>query len=328
MPITRELSQSGRIRGSLDGRVPVFDVTALDAVAVRDACIAPGFFCIDGAFDDDPLLAAAWQQMSTFFRLADDDPRKLAINVERIGGRYGWTPQGGEPAYQPGTRSHLESFDFGRPGAADANAWPELPGFQRDMLGLWQAMSALGDTVLAALSVAAGLPGKALVSRCNTRELSTLRLLHYPPDSRSGVRSADHTAERDVGIAAHTDFECMTLILQTAPGLELRDTGGAWYDAPSDRCRVTVLLGDMLERFTNGKFPATGHRVRRTPHRRFSIVMFFAVNDEEIVAPLREGIGGDEAPAYSPVRQREHLAQEVRRAVANRDASGTRREKE
>lgn len=323
MPLTRDLSQSEHIRGSLDGRVPVFDATALDAAVLGEACAAPGFFCVDGAFDGDPHVHAAWQQMSTFFRLADDDPRKQAVNVERIGGRYGWTPQGGEPAYQPGTRSHLESFDFGRPGAADANAWPELPGFRKDMLGLWHAMSALGDTVLAALSVAAGLPGDALKSRCSSRELSTLRLLHYAPEPRS----ADRTADRDVGIAAHTDFECMTFILQTAPGLELRDADGAWYDAPSDRGRVTVLLGDMLERFTNGKFPATGHRVRRTPQRRFSIVKFFAVNDDEIVEPLSEGIGPDEAPHYPPVRQRDHLAQEVSRAIANRDEFTIRREK-
>lgn len=321
MPLTRDLRQSDRIQGCLDGRVPVFDVSALAGAEVRDACTDPGFFCIDEAFKNSPVLPVAWQQMAAFFGLDDGDPQKQAVNVARTGGKRGWTPQGGEPAYQPGTRSHLESFDFGRPGGSPANTWPDLPGFRHDMHALWNALSALGDKVLSALSVAAGLTDDALVTRCNTRELSTLRLLHYPPGEPADNPFADLApAIQDVGIAAHTDFECMTLILQTAAGLELRDVRGNWYDAPSDERRVTVLLADMLECFTNGRFHATGHRVRTNRHRRYSIVMFFAVNDDEVVAPLAECIDPGAAPRYAPVRQREHLEREVSLAVANRDA--------
>jgi isopenicillin N synthase-like dioxygenase len=80
------------------------------------------------------------------------------------------------------------------------------------------------------------------------------------------------------------------------------------------------MLDDMMERWTNGMFRATGHRVRNTGEQRNSIVMFFAVNDEELVAPLENFITEARPANYDAVRQRDHLQREMQKATENRDA--------
>ena len=140
-----------------------------------------------------------------------------------------------------------------------------------------------------------------------------MRLLHYPANDKL----ADDV---NVGIAAHTDFECITLILQTSPGLELTSIDGAWYDAPSHDGRIVVLLDDMLERWTNSYFSATGHRVRNTVWQRYSIVMFFAANSDISIAPLPQFVSRQNPARFGSITQREHIDNEIRQAELNRSA--------
>ncbi len=322
MPQTSDLQQSERTRGQKLESVPCIDIRQLgdpdaDLVAtVRNACLDPGFFFLDDSFDSDGRIGRVLDQMDAFFSLDDADPRKQAVNVGVTGNEQGWTPLYGELPYQPGTIAHVESFDCGRHPPPDSNdppnLWPELPGFRRDVRGCWETLEKAGRAVLNGLSLAAGLEREFFADRCGSQQLSTMRLLHYP-------ENAAPVSEVDVGISAHTDFECMTLILQTAPGLELLATDGGWYDVPGHDGRLVVMLDDMMERWTNGLFRATGHRVRHTGEQRYSIVMFFAVNDEEIVAPLPEFVAEDNPPGYPAVRQREHLNRELEKAALNRD---------
>lgn len=86
---------------------------------------------------------------------------------------------------------------------------------------------------------------------------------------------------------------------------------GQWLDASIGSRRLVVLPGDMLERWTNGVFSATGHRVRCTDEQRNSIVMFIAVNDDVYAEPLPEFVT-DGAPArYLPISQEQHIANEM-----------------
>ena len=107
------------------------------------------------------------------------------------------------------------------------------------------------------------------------------------------------------------------MMYQTAPRLELMTVNGHWIDAPSTDGRLVVLLGDMLEHFTNGYFRATGHRVRNTADKRMSSVMFFAVNDEQIVAPHSPHVSGGNPARYPAIRQADHIDAEIERARLN-----------
>jgi isopenicillin N synthase-like dioxygenase len=78
-----------------------------------------------------------------------------------------------------------------------------------------------------------------------------------------------------------------------------------------------VLLDDMLERWTNGLFKATGHRVRTTDEQRFSVVMFIAANDDIEIEPLPQFITSGASPAYSAITQGKHIDNEIARAKSN-----------
>lgn len=322
MPLTSELQQSDPVRGQK--HVPTIDVRELadpgDSVIarIRDACLNTGFFYLDHIFDDRGTIGPVLGQMRAFFDLDDTDPVKQAVNIAETKAEQGWTPLFGELPYQPGTVAHVESFDCGRrpppDGGDPPNVWPELPQFRRDVRACWDTLTEAGNAVLGALALAAGLDAGFFTKRCNSQQFNTMRLLNYPENDTPAT-------DTDVGISAHTDFECITFILQTAPGLELLATDGNWYDVPGHDGRLVVMLDDMMERWTNGMFQATGHRVRNTGDQRFSIVMFFAVNDDEIVAPLPEFVSDDRPARFDAVGQREHLQNELERAARNRDGS-------
>lgn len=317
MPGTIELDQADPVAGKVAGTVPCIDAEALlggecsDLVqVVRSACKETGFFFVDLSAAQRDTLAATLAQMQRFFALDDRDSIKR--NTRQDERDFGWVPKYTEPAYQPGTVSRLEGFDFGLENVENAEhgIWPPLPDFQADCTRCWHEYIVLGEAILELIARAAGLDAAFLVERCDSHSLGSMRLLCYDGDTRA-------SADEEVGIAAHTDFECITLIYQTAPGLELRHVNGQWLDAPACVGRIVVLLDDMLERWTNGVFKATGHRVRSTAESRFSIVMFFAVNENIEIAPLPQFVSATTPSRYAPITQAEHIDNEIARAKQN-----------
>lgn len=317
MHSTIEPDQSDPVVGQVADTVPCISADELMAGgcehlvdAVRHACTETGFFYIDPASSQRNAIAAALFQLERFFSLGDHDPRKQ--NARQSERDYGWVPKYSEPAYQPGTVSCLEAFDFGLANVKDTDRgiWPELPAFRADLSACWAEITALSDAVLEVVARAAEMTPRFLSERCDSRSLNTMRLLHYAADTAAST-------DDEVGIAAHTDFECITLLYQTASGLELLDVNGRWLDAPARDGRIVVLLGDMLERWMNGEFKATGHRVRKTKEQRFSIVLFVAVNENIDIAPQPQFVTATTPSRYAPITQAQHIENEVRRAKEN-----------
>lgn len=320
MPTTIDLDQRETTKGCVSGKTPclsldaVIDATDAQLVTIidslREACLETGFFYLDVG-SERAAVDKALERALDFFQLADNDERKTRSPRGQDG--YGWTPMFSEPAYQPGTVAHLEAFDCGIEDVRNTgarNIWPDVPGFQQDAVQCWDTASDIGRVVLRLLSTAAGFNADFLGEACGSRELNTMRMIHYP---ESDIAADD----RNVGISAHTDFECATLIYQTAPGLELRTAKGHWLDAPSADGRFVVLLGDMLERYTNGYFRATGHRVRHTRHQRMSLVMFLAVNGDVRVEPRAPHVDKFNPPRYAGIYQGDHIDAEIERARSN-----------
>ncbi|MDX1481292.1 MAG: 2OG-Fe(II) oxygenase family protein [Woeseiaceae bacterium] len=324
MPETRTLDQAAPLQRQGAAPVPIVPASALSADApgwseavatIRAAIRHPGYFTLSGALGEASSYPAVLAQMRRFFALADDDARKREVRQPADGSANGWTPRFGEPAYQPGTLAHVESFDCGRPdgGETRPNLWPDIEAFRQSVEGTWDSLTNVGRNVMRAVAAALELERDFFVDRCRGDDLSTLRLLHYP-----ALTEAERSAA-SVGISAHTDFECITLIAQTAPGLELLDADDRWRDADFGPDRLVVLLGDMLERWTNGLVRATGHRVRPQDRLRYSIVRFFAVDPDVRVEPLPQFVTADRPPGYASISQGEHTQAELDRAERYRD---------
>ena len=195
------------------------------------------------------------------------------------------------------------------------NMWPEQPGFRPTMERFYLAARLLGDALFEVFAEVLGMPTDYFATRATRRAPSTMRLLHYPGTERPSMKS-------NVGIAAHTDFECFTLILQTAPGLELTDAHGHWREAPSTPGQFIVILGDMMERLSNGAFKATGHRVGITPWERYAVILFNALDGDCEVTPLPAFVTDGNPAAYPSVTQAEHIAAEIQRAQGLLESDG------
>ena len=104
---------------------------------------------------------------------------------------------------------------------------------------------------------------------------------------------------------------------QDAPGLQIiprqyrensASTGdAAWVDLPVRDGQFVVIIGDMLERYTNGVLRATPHRVALVPWERRAIIRFIAVDGATVVAPLPQFVAPGSEPRYTPVQQVQHV---------------------
>ncbi|MFQ5983268.1 MAG: isopenicillin N synthase family dioxygenase, partial [Woeseiaceae bacterium] len=296
MPSTEQLDHKAPARTLDRERIPNVDLRDLFAGGdsarsalvdqIRTACLKTGFFYVHNTCVENDTVQKTLAAMQTFFKLPDDSPIKQDVHSDHLSGLKGWTPIFGEPAYQKDTVAHVESFDISQELTPDRhrslqiepNLWPDLPGFRDTVLDYYEQTTKLGRALSEVFAEMLGVERNFFDERSGEKAPRTMRLLHYPASSTP-------IDDRNVGIAAHTDFECFTIMYQTAQGLELTDVNGRWCEAPSDIGAFTIILGDMMERFTNGWLKATGHRVDNTPWTRYSMILFFAVDGDYMVEP-------------------------------------------
>jgi isopenicillin N synthase-like dioxygenase len=316
-----------------NNEIPVFDFRALAAATipklsdhaswVSKACLEHGCFSITntpmGVERTDELL----DLMRVFFELDDDNEIKQAVHRRNNGNEHGWTPLLEEPAYDPGTISWVESFDCG-PSCEQISGmpedermdhpvsiWPDLEGFRTAVRNYWKSLDQAALALLPVLSCMLGKEPGFLSRHCLRTAPDTLRLLSYPLNPRP-------SDELNVGISAHTDFEVITIIYQTAEGLEVQNPEGGWGRVPVHEGQFVVLLGDMYERWSNGTFMASRHRVANTPWPRQSIARFFAANGKLSVQPLPAFLSKGQPARFEPVTQLEHIEEAIERAEKNR----------
>jgi isopenicillin N synthase-like dioxygenase len=212
-------------------------------------------------------------------------------------------------------------------GSSHEERYPNMdeivPSYVTVLDECYSRQNELAHVILTGFERALYLPHKTLLSMFNAEggDFGTIRLLYYPGDDDDGSSSSnedgisnDDTATNDTttGIGAHTDFECFTLMHQTAPGLQIlpRSVNGhthKWMDMPVRQSEFVVIIGDMLERLTNGTLLATPHRVLPTKHARQSIIRFNAFAPNMLIAPLQQFVSDERPVAYSPVRMSTHM---------------------
>lgn len=150
------------------------------------------------------------------------------------------------------------------------NRWPDhLPGFRRTVEDYIEAMLKLSLALRHAFAMALGLD-EAYFDAFYRRPLFQLSLLHYrPPKS---LRAED----LEIGAGEHRDTGAFTLLMQDATGgLEVARKDGEWIAAPPLAGAYVINIGDMMMRWTNGRFLSTPHRVvNRALQPRYSIPFF------------------------------------------------------
>ena len=268
----------------------------------------------------DGLLAAATE----FFAL--QTARKMDVYIGLSANHRGYVPPG-EEVFAAATKDMKEAFDLSIDLPADdpdvvsgtpmlgPNLWPDLPGFRGNVTAYYDAVFGVGRALIRGFALALGEQPDFFDAYIR-KPPSQLRLLHY---------SYNPEPVDSVGIGAHTDYECFTLLHSTAPGLEVMNCEGRWIDAPPVPGALTVNIGDLLELWTNGQFLATSHRVRRVQEERYSFPLFFMVDYGTKITPLSQ-FNSTGTPGKRSVVAGEHLfAQTVQtfRYLADRVKAGS-----
>jgi isopenicillin N synthase-like dioxygenase len=307
--------------------VPIVDVSGLRsddpgerlrvAAEIGSAARDVGFFYISGSGIDESHFDRMLEATKEFFALPLEEKMRSYIGLSRC--HRGYVPVGeeGTDGAADAVPDFKEAFDTALDLPPDdpdhlagnpmlgPNTWPEQPGFAEAVTDYYEAVLEVGHLLLRAFAVALD-EDPDVFSRHATKPPSQLRLVHYPhnPDARDGL-----------GIGAHTDYECFTLLKPTAPGLEVLNGSGQWIDVPPIEGTFVVNIGDLLELWTNGAFVATSHRVRRVAEERYSFPLFFNVDYETEVKPLPRfaAVDGRTRPT---LRAGEHLFAQTAQSFA------------
>jgi isopenicillin N synthase-like dioxygenase len=301
------------------GTVPVVDLgrflhggrseRAAVARAFGQAMEEAGFATITGHGIAPALVQGTYASAREFFALAEADKR-LCTAPEQAKGR-GYLPMKIESVAAtlsgrtpPDLCEALvfASLQRERAGAGLPNLWPQQPSHLAVCVNAYfDAMLALSRQLMQLSALALELP-QDWFDAMYAEPALTLRFVNYP----------DQEEEPEPGqlrYGAHHDYGGLTILRQDdAPGgLQVSDGAGGWQDVAPHPDGFVINVGDLMSRWTNGRWRSTLHRVVNPPRaltgstQRLSMVAFTGPNAATEVACLPTCTGPGNPPRHAPV---------------------------
>lgn len=318
-------------------QLPVIDVADLAspdlarrqsvADAIGRACREIGFFYIVNHGITQPEIDEVYRMAAAFYTLPLEEKRHYDIN--HFGRHRGYVPVGGLAA-----DSHdATAFDFHEAyeislelPASDPdylagnlmygpNVWPQRPGdFQPVIYRYFERVRALGHRLFAGFALALEMPEDFFEDKID-KPMAQLRVLHYPPQPAP-------IDPRHIGVGAHTDYECFTILATSAPGLQVQNRAGEWIAAPPLPGAFVVNVGDVMARWTNDVFLSTVHRVINTSGAaRYSLPFFFGANYHAEISCLPTCQSRAYPARYAPITAGEWTVSNITAAYGYRQAA-------
>ncbi|XP_010514970.1 PREDICTED: 2-oxoglutarate-Fe(II) type oxidoreductase isoform X3 [Camelina sativa] len=190
------------------------------------------------------------------------------------------------------------------------NLWPDsdvLPGWQATMENYHQEALRVCKTIAKLLALALDLEADYFDKpEILGNPIAVMRLVHYEgvSDPSKGI----------FGCGAHSDFGMMTLLgTDSVMGLQICKDKEAkprkWEYVPSIKGAYIVNLGDLLERWSNGIFKSTLHRVLGNGQERYSIPFFVEPSHDCLVECLPTCQSENKPPKYPAIKCSTYLTQ-------------------
>ncbi|OAN84418.1 oxidoreductase [Jannaschia sp. EhC01] len=273
--------------------IPHIDAQALAArtpealAATKHGAEEVGFLTLHNT----ALTAAAVSETIAAYRafFKGDAANKQGVNMNVTGSNRGWGGAGSEQVDPAANPDYKEVFDcgvelpkddpFARLPVYAPNQWPAAPeGFQHCIEGYFTQARAVSLKLLQGISAAIGADPRFFADKF-AKPMALLRGNFYP-------ERPSWAGAKDFGIAAHTDYGCLTLLATDGqPGLEVQLRDGTWVPVQADPGTFIINFGEMLEMWTAGQVRATPHRVIGGTVERISIPLFFNPAYDTNVAP-------------------------------------------
>ncbi|KAL3826554.1 hypothetical protein ACHAXA_003618 [Cyclostephanos tholiformis] len=283
-----------------DAIVPIIDIRGLEAEVMEklwQAATNVGFFVVTGHGIPQNVIDDAFAESSNFFSQSVEDKKEQSPFAANLNSGYEYMSQ-----IRPSTglADRKESIQItAREGCMDGR-WPN-DAFKSASTALMEAAHSLACKILDLLEPRA-LPHeieRGSLSKSHTLWSDdgqcTLRFLHYPPAPRADIIRLREDGHWRAG--AHTDWANVTLLFQRAedkgleccanPRVVAESKDYRWVEVNPVEWGITVNIGDMLARWSDGRLYSNLHRVRMPkdaeldpPRSRFSIA-FFAQSDKK-----------------------------------------------
>ncbi|MGI9606435.1 MAG: isopenicillin N synthase family dioxygenase, partial [Acidimicrobiales bacterium] len=278
--------------------------TARVAAELRELCENVGFGSVIGHGVSQNLIDEVEAQTKRFHDLPIEEKLQIEINQHQRGYVRPKATLIKHSTYAENTTFDLNGtlvmateFPEHDPGVIagkqfyGANQWPDLPGFREPVEEYMNTIVALGKRILPLFSAALEMPSDYFAPWFENN-YTYLRMSHYPP-------KAD-IAPDEYGLGAHADTGFMTFLPPAKEeGLQLLDPDDNWFWPIVAEGAIILNLGQFLERWTNGRFRATPHRViPPVHHHRYSIACFVNTNFERVAACLPTCQSADNPAMY------------------------------
>jgi isopenicillin N synthase-like dioxygenase len=332
---TANLDRSDLTARTIDfDTIPIVDIEGLwspalpDRQAVADAigaaCRDVGFLYVTGHGVPQTHVDEVYRVAEAFFALPRAE--KLRYDSNRLQRHRGYVALG-DLAADPHNQAAFdlqEAYEVSLElPATDAdylagnimygpNVWPDDPAAFREIVyGYYETVLAVGRRLFRGFALALDLPEDYFDHKID-KPMGQLRVVQYPPQPEPIDPS-------HIGVSAHTDYECFTILAASSPGLQVRNRAGEWIDAPPIPGAFVINIGDIMERWTNDIFTSTVHRViNRTGARRFSLPFFFGANHDTVVTCLPTCQSADRPPRYAPTTAGEWTVANITAAYSYR----------
>jgi isopenicillin N synthase-like dioxygenase len=298
--------------------LPIVDFAASpDPGAEIDAGLSAfGFLQLSHIGIEPSELEAVFDAADAFFRTSSEEKNRCAYRsaVENFG-YQGLL----EENLDPGAPADLKQTFTMRNivnDCAPVERWPS-PEFRDLMRAFFAHALDCAHEVQRRMADTLALPPE-FFTRVHTGENVTLRLLNYPAGAAPIIDAAQ------LGAGAHTDYGFITLLFQHGvAGLQVVGPEGEWIDVPPRAGAVVVNSGDLLERWSNGKYKSTRHRViANTGLRdRLSIAVFLDPDSDALVETLPSCVSADNPAKFGPISAGAHLQFKLEASHKGRFAS-------
>ena len=255
---------------------------------LRHAIQDHGFLIIENTEISRELMQRVLETYRAFFHLPLHE--KQRVDMARTGSNRGWGASQSEQVDPNANPDYKEVFDCGfempssDPLASlsvyGPNQWPQTPVEFQNVISTYyvQAQSVALD-ILRAIASVMDLDQTYFDDKFS-KPMALLRGNFYP-------QRPSWAGESDFGIAAHTDYGCVTLLgTDGNDGLEAQTMSGDWIPVRAEIGEFIINFGEMLHMWTDGQVRATPHRVRGTSQERISVPLFFNPNYHTNVAPI------------------------------------------
>lgn len=310
---------------SLAQEAPVIDLRdAAVGKALVDAAQTWGFAYITGHGVSEDVVKAARNGSRAFFGLPREQKEELFANKSKaLKTARGYVGLRGEQldtssAGQPDLK---EVFDVGLPRFGTngphlgANIWPaSLPALRMTVEAYAEECSAVSAQVIHL--IAEGFGDSGVFNAAFEAPLRVQRLTRYPSASEARPMAA-----MEVSAGTHSDYGGVTVLDAEGPGLFVLKPNASgqgfrhgtfsnavglqhndeWVPVPPRNRTMVVMFGEALQRLSNGRVPATIHKVENLAGTaRYSLAFFFDPSPDHVLAPVSSLLAPGEEPLYAP----------------------------